>query len=76
MKIVLRLWFGRFISRGMGCFPFLNGDAVDRQIKEAENLKEKDRARINREIEKGIDSILIHMNRNKRSVLSLADKNI
>ena len=37
----------------MGCFPFLASDAVDRQLKEAENLKARDRQRINKEIEKG-----------------------
>ena len=37
----------------MGCFPFLAGDAVDRQLKEAEELKKRDRNRINKEIEKG-----------------------
>jgi hypothetical protein len=37
----------------MGCFPFSTSDAVDRQLKEAENLKARDRQRINKEIEKG-----------------------
>ena len=38
----------------MGCFPFGGGgDAVDKQREEAQRLKDKDRARINKEIEKG-----------------------
>ena len=37
---------------GFLCFGD-SGDAVDKQREEAQRLKEKDRARINREIEKG-----------------------
>ena len=39
----------------MGCFPPFGGggDAVDKQREEAQRLKDKDRARINKEIEKG-----------------------
>ena len=38
---------------GCLCLGGGGGDAVDKQRAEAEKLKEKDRARINREIEKG-----------------------
>ena len=37
----------------LSCLPCGQADPVDRAIKEAENLRNRDRQRINREIEKG-----------------------
>lgn len=53
----------------MGCFPFLAGDAVDRQLKEAEELKKRDRNRINREIEKDIKRAREHRKKEHRILL-------